>query len=186
VHDLEQRAVDRVSPRYVIDGAASRVVVRARSNIHDTETRWMGLSGAIDADADALVAGSAAAEVAAEVAVDMTRHDAGDFLRNRKLRKDLEVERFREARFRLDRLRDVVARGGGSFAAAAEGAIAWHGREVAVTAAGEGAFAGDELRASARFELDVRGFGVEPPRFLMFRVEDVVAVEVVLVARRRG
>jgi polyisoprenoid-binding protein YceI len=169
-----------VSPRYVIDGAASRVLVRARSSIHDTETRWSALSGTIDADPDDLAGGA----VAAEIAVDMTRHDAGDFLRNRKLRKDLEVDRFPEARFRLAGLRDVVARGGGSFAAAADGAIAWHGREVAVVAAGEGAFAGDELRASARFELDVRGFGVEPPRFLMFKVEDVVSVEVSLVARR--
>jgi polyisoprenoid-binding protein YceI len=167
-------------PRYVIDSAASRLLVTARSSIHDTETRWRQLAGTIDADPSDL-AGSPAA---AEVVVDMTTADAGDFLRNRKLRKDLELERYREARFRLQRLREVVARGAGSFAATADGTIAWHGREVAVSASGDGTFAGVELRATARFELDVRAFGVEPPRFLMFKVEDVVAVEVSLVARR--
>lgn len=162
--------------RYLI-GGDSRVVVTARSSIHDTVTRWTALSGTIDADAADLTQG-----VAAEVVVDMTRHDAGDFLRNRKLRSDLEVYRFPEARFRLERLRDVAARGPG-FAAVAEGVLAWHGREVAVSAAGEGAFDEAGLRATARFELDVRALGVEPPRFLMFKVEEVVAVEVVLVAR---
>ncbi len=167
-------------PRYAIDRAASRVVVKARSNIHDTETSWSALSGTIDADAADL----AGLPAAAEVTVDMTRYDAGDFLRNRKLRKDLSVDRYREARYRLTRLHDVVDRGGGRFAAAADGTVSWHGREVAVAAAGEGVFAGDELRATARFDLDVRSFGVDPPRFLMFKVENMVAVEVSLVARR--
>jgi len=166
-------------PRYAIDRAASRVVVKARSNIHDTETTWSELSGSIDADAADL-----AGHAAAEVVVDMTRYDAGDFLRNRKLRKDLSVDRYREARYRLNRLHDVVDRGGGRFAAAADGTVSWHGREVAVAASGEGVFAGDELHATARFDLDVRSFGVDPPRFLMFKVENMVAVEVSLVARR--
>ncbi|HTE52045.1 MAG TPA: YceI family protein [Kofleriaceae bacterium] len=164
---------------YVIDGAASRVAVKARSNIHDTETRWTGVSGRIEADAADL-----AGAVAAEVVIDMTRHDAGDFLRNRKLRKDLEVERYPAARYRLTGLRDVVERGGGRFAATAVGVIAWHGREVAVVAAGEGMVGADQIAATARFDLDVRELGVEPPRFLMFKVEDTVAVVVSLVARR--
>jgi hypothetical protein len=37
-----------------------------------------------------------------------------------------------------------------------------------------------------RFDLDVRSFGVDPPRFLMFKVENVVSVEVSLAARRAG
>ncbi len=168
-------------PRYTIDRAASRVVVKARSNIHDTETSWTALSGTIDADPADL-----AARASAEVVVDMTRYDAGDFLRNRKLRKDLSVERYREARYRLTRLHDVVDRGGGRFTAAADGTVSWHGREVAVAVAGEGVFAGDELRATVRFDLDVRSLGVNPPRFLMFKVENTVAVEVSLAARREA
>jgi polyisoprenoid-binding protein YceI len=168
-------------PRYAIDRAASRVVVRARSNIHDTDTSWTALSGTIDADPADL-----AANAAADVTVDMTQYDAGDFLRNRKLRKDLSVDRHREARYRLIRLHDVVDRGGGRFTAGADGTVSWHGREVPVALAGEGVIAGDQLRATARFDLDVRSFGVDPPRFLMFKVENIVSVEVSLVARRSG
>jgi polyisoprenoid-binding protein YceI len=156
---------------------SGRVVVRARSSIHDTDTVWGALAGTITADPADL------AGAAAEVAVDMTRYDAGDFLKNRKVKKDLEVERYPTARFRLAALRDVVETSPGHFTARAEGAIEWHGRTVAISAAGEGTVGASELDATARFELDVRGFGVEPPRFLMFKVEEVVAVEVRLVAR---
>jgi polyisoprenoid-binding protein YceI len=167
------------SKRYLIDRAGSRVVVSARSSIHDTRTRWDALSGAIEADAGDLSGG----QVAAEVAVDMTHYDAGDFLKNRKIKKDLEVERHPTARFSLSRLTQVVEVEPGRFTARAEGVIAWHGREVEVVAEGEGRFEGDRLSALARFDLDVRGFGIEPPRFLMFKVENVVEVEVTLSAR---
>lgn len=168
-------------PRYAVDGALSRVTVNARSNIHSTRTEWTALSGTIEVDPTDL----AGKPAVAELQVDMTRYDAGDFLRNRKLRKDLEVERFPQASFRLVRLSDVAEKsGGGRFTASAVGVISWHGRELTVSADGEGTIGDDELRATARFEMDVRAFGVEPPRFLMFKVENVVAVDVLVVARR--
>ena len=165
---------------YAIDSGA--VVVNARSTIHDTRTRWDSLSGRIEADPADLAGGAAAVDLA----VDMRRFDAGDFLRNRKLRNDLEVDRHREARFRLTALREVEDRGGGRFAARAEGAIEWRGRSVAIEASGEGELDGRRLRATARFEIDVRAFGVAPPRFLLFKVDDVVAIEVTLTASRAG
>jgi polyisoprenoid-binding protein YceI len=170
VHDL-------VVPVYTIDAGGSRVVVSARSSIHDTRTVWNALSGTVTAEPADL------AGAAAELAVDMTRYDAGDFLKNRKIKKDLEVKKHPTARFRLAALREVAEDRPGHFTARADGVIEWRGRTVSVAAAGEGTLGGAELRATARFELDVRGFGVEPPRFLMFKVEEVVAVEVTLLAR---
>lgn len=162
-------------PAYRIE--SGRVVVRARSSIHDTDTVWDAVSGTITADPADL----AAAEV--ELAVDMTRYDAGDFLRNRKLKKDLGLEKYPTARFRLAALREVAEVAEGRFTARAEGTIEWRTRTVSIAAKGDGTLDASELRATARFDLDVRGFGVEPPRFLMFKVENVVAVEVTLVAR---
>lgn len=167
-------------PIFDIEGAGSRVVVSARSSIHDTRTVWDSLSGTVTADPGDLGSGADA-----DLTVDMTRYDAGDFLKNRKIKKDLEVEKHPIARFRLDALREVAEAGPGRFTARAEGAIEWRGHSVPVVATGEGTVQAGELRATARFELDVRAFGVEPPRFLMFKVEEVVAVEVSLVARAR-
>ena len=163
-------------PVYRIE-SGSRVVVLARSSIHDTDTVWDALSGTVTADPADL----ARAEV--ELAVDMSRYDAGDFFKNRRLKKDLGVDKYPTARFRLASLREVSEVGPGKFTARAEGTIEWRTRTVSIAASGEGTLDAAQLRATARFDLDVRGFGVEPPRFLMFKVENVVAVEVTLVAR---
>ncbi len=156
-----------------------RVVSTARSSIHDTRTEWSTLAGTIEADPTTLTAG----EAKAEIAVDMRAFDAGDFLKNRKLKKDLGVERHPEARFSLRGLRDVVDRGGGRFDAIADGEIAWRGRTAAIEARGSGTLDAVSLEATARFELDVTSLGVTPPRILMFKVEEVVTVEVELSAR---
>ena len=171
MHDLTRFAV----------GAGSRVVVSARSSIHDTRTVWDAVGGTIE-----LAPGDPAAGARAAITVDMRRHDAGDFLRNRKVKKDLEVDRYPEARFVLEALDDVVQDGEGRFRARARGLLEWHGRTVKVEAVGEAEIGGGALRATGRFELDVRTLGVEPPRFFVFKVEEVVAVEVTLAARAAG
>jgi polyisoprenoid-binding protein YceI len=163
-------------PVYRIE-SGSRVVVLARSSIHDTDTVWDAVSGTVTADAADL------ARAQVELAVDMTRYDAGDFFKNRRLKKDLGVEKYPTARFRLAALREVVEVEPGKFTARAEGTIEWRTRTVSIAASGEGTVDAGQLRATARFDVDVRGFGVEPPRFLMFKVENVVAVEVTLIAR---
>ena len=167
-------------PVFHIEGAGSRVVVSARSSIHDTKTVWDSVSGTVTADPADLAAGADA-----DLTVDMTRYDAGDFLKNRKLRKDLELERHPTARYRLDRLAlnasDAAGVGG-----AATGTLSWRGRDLELTTPGTARVDAAGFSAVARFELDVRRLGVTPPRFLMFKVEDVVAVEVTLEGRARA
>ena len=162
--------------RYTVDASRSAVVVRARSTIHDTTTRWNRVSGQVTADPDQLAGGA----TEARLTVDMTAFDAGDWLRNRKLRKDMDVERHPTATFELAGLRDVVRHDDGSFTATASGSLRWRDREVPVTASGRGTVEPGGIDATASFELDVRDLGVEPPRFLMLKVEAVVAVEVTL------
>lgn len=161
-------------PRYRVDSAATRVVCHARSSIHDTRTVWDQVTGTVDADADAI------SEAKAELSVDMTAFDAGDFLKNRKLKKDLDVGRHPEATFRLTGLDDVNRKDDGSFEATARGMISWHGRDADITAAGTGKLSDSDLDATAKFDLDVTDLGIEPPKFLMFKVEKVVSIEVSL------
>ncbi len=161
-------------PRYAV-GAGSTLVVRARSSLHDTRTVWSAVSGEVTADPATL----ATAGATASFTVDMTRFDAGDFLKNRKLRKDFELEDHPQATFTLTGLRDVVD-DGGRFRATATGVLRWRGREVELTVAGEGTLDASRLAATGRVELDIRTLGLTAPRFLMFKMEDVVTVEVTL------
>jgi polyisoprenoid-binding protein YceI len=162
--------------RYVV-AAGSSLVVKARSSIHDTRTVWSKVTGEVTADAATL----ASAGAAATFQVDMTAFDAGDFLKNRKLRKDFDLEQHPQATFTLTGLRDVVGDGAqGRFRANADGVLRWRGREVTLTVAGEGTLDGARLAAVGRFELDIKRLGLAAPRFLMFKVEDEVTVEVTL------
>ena len=154
-------------------GSGSKLLVKATSSIHDTTTTWSVVQGDVEADPETL----ATAGATARFRVDMTQFDAGDWLKNRKLRKDFDMDAHPSATFELRALRDVV-RDGPTFKATADGVVKWRGKEVALALVGEGKLDGQTLEAKATFELDIKRFGLAAPRFLMFKVEDEVAVEV--------
>src|SRR5688500_5582689 len=101
---------------YRVETARSTLTVRARSSIHDTTTTWSAITGTAEADPATLETAGATASFQ----VDMTVFDAGDWLKNRKLRKDLDVEHHPRATIEVRRLRDVVRTEGGRFRATAE------------------------------------------------------------------
>jgi hypothetical protein len=156
-------------------GAGSKLLVQARSKLHDTTTTWNVIRGEVEADAETL----ATAGATARLVVDMTQFDAGDWLRNRKIKKDFEMEAHPEAVFELRGVRDVV-RNGAEFTATADGVVRWRGREAALVIAGKGTLDGRGLAASGTFELDIRKLGLSAPRFLMFKMEDEVEIQVTL------
>jgi polyisoprenoid-binding protein YceI len=154
---------------------AGTLTVEARSRLHDTRTVWNQITGEIIADPDTL----ATAGATARFDVDMTAFDAGDFLKNRKLRKDFDLEHHPRASFELERLTGVV-RDGATFTATAEGTLGWRGRQLGLVLAGRGTLDDMGVSASATFELDIRDLGLSAPRFLIFKVEDEVTVSVAI------
>jgi len=97
-----------------VSGHDGKLTVRARSRIHERPPVWDRISGDVEADPDTL----ATAGAAATFRVDMTAFDAGDWLRNRKLRKDFDLDGHPAATFELQALRDVQ-RDGAAFTATA-------------------------------------------------------------------
>jgi polyisoprenoid-binding protein YceI len=161
-------------PKYTV-GGGSKITVRARSRIHDTTTVWDRVAGDVEAAADTL----ASAGAVARFTVDMSKFDAGDWLKNRKLKSDFELERYPQAIFELGAVRDVV-RDGNRFTATADGTLTWRGKSVPLTIKGTGTLDDRTIRATGSFELDIRTLGLAAPKFLMFKVEDEVTVEVAL------
>jgi hypothetical protein len=150
--------------RYSI--GAGKLTVKARSSVHDTTTVWDKITGSVDASADAI-----------EQAIDMTKFDAGDFLKNRKLRKDFAMEDHPSATFTLDRVSDVK-RDGSRFTAKAEGTLRWRGKDVALVLSGQGTLDDKQVEARATFELDIKRLGLSAPKFFVFKMEDEVTIEV--------
>ena len=177
-------------PVYRVDSQRSRIVVRARSSVHDTSTTWSQITGQLDADAATLDSAGATGSFQ----VDMMSYDAGDWLKNRKLKKDFDLPGHPTATFELQQVSDVKPAGPAAsgdapgseaarFSATAIGLLRWRGKELTVTVRGDGQMTGDALHADGAFELDIRQLGLQPPRFLMFKVEDEVTVEITIHAR---
>ena len=155
--------------KYAVSGG--KLTVKARSSVHDTTTVWDKVTGDVDADASAIE------QAKATFSVDMTKFDAGDFLKNRKLRKDFEMDAHPTATFQLTRVSDVV-RDGAKFTAKAEGTLTWRGKQVVLALAGQGTLDEKHVEAKGSFELDIRRLGLSAPRFFMIKMEDEVTVEV--------
>ena len=124
-----------------------KLTVKARSSVHDTTTVWNKVTGDVDADPDAIE------RATATFSVDMTSFDAGDWLKNRKLRKDFDLDQHATATFTLERVSDVM-RDGDRFTAKAEGTLRWRGKDVVLQLAGRGTLDKQRLEATATFELD--------------------------------
>lgn len=156
--------------KYAVTG---KLTVQARSSVHDTTTRWDKITGEVDADPDAIEAARG------NFSVDMTVFDAGDWLKNRKLRKDFELEAHPTATFSLEAV-SLSKRDANAFEATAKGTLRWRGKVVPLELAGKGTLDARRLAATASFELDIKRLGLQAPRFFMFKVEDVVTVAVTL------
>ncbi|TMQ05513.1 MAG: YceI family protein [Deltaproteobacteria bacterium] len=150
------------------------LTVQARSRIHDTTTVWHRITGEIVADPEDL-ADVGPGGTQARFEVDMTAFDAGDFLKNRKLRKDFDLEAHPRASFALTGLTDVV-KTGATFTATARGTLSWRGKQIELVLAGRGTLDDMAVSAHATFDLDIRRLGLSAPRFLMFKVEDEVTI----------
>ena len=155
--------------KYRVEGG--KLKVEARSRVHDTTTTWDKISGEVEADPEAIE------KATATFTVDMTSFDAGDWLKNRKLRKDFDMDGNPRATFTLRKVSEVV-RDGSKFTAKAEGTLAWRGKEVALVLSGSGSLDGARLEATGTFVLDIRQLGLSAPRFFMIKMEDEVAVDV--------
>ncbi len=163
-------------PSYTIDSKASKLVVTARSSVHDTDCLWTGITGSIDADLGQLEG------TQAEVSVDMTTADAGDWLKNRKMRKDMDFERHPKATIQIDSLSNVQA-DGDKVSATLEGTLSWRGKSISVSVRGEGKLDDNELRAEGKFDLDITQLGIKPPKILMIKIGDIVNCTALIVAR---
>lgn len=156
--------------RYVL--TAGRVVVTARSALHDTRCLFPRMTGEVDFDP------AEPQRARAEIRLDLRELDAGDRLKTWKLRGTIAPERYPLATFSLARIDRFEELAGGNVRAVAVGTLAWHDHKVELRAAGDATITPRAIMARAQFDLDVRSVGVAPPKFLMFKIDEVVSVQV--------
>ncbi len=157
---------------YRVDSKTSKLIVTARSSVHDTEILWQGITGNINAET-----GDNAKQMQASIEVDMTTADAGDWLKNRKMRKDMQFDKHPKASFVLDSV-DALSQEGEHMTATLTGTLSWRGKSMPVTVTGDGDLGTKKLVAKGSFDIDMTKLGITPPKILMIKVQDVVNCQI--------
>ena len=164
--------------RYHILSERSRLTIAGRSSVHGIRLTADGVEGWLDllledGGIDLLTA------TGAQLSVPVRRFRSGNPLEDRELRRRVDARRFPSVDATLTNLAPTGSVGRYH----ATGDITFHG----VTRAHEGdvtltALGDDRVRVQGRTTVDIRPFGVEPPRLLGLRVEPEVEVALDVVA----
>lgn len=166
--------------RYRIVPERSWVEIRARSNVHPIETRTVGLVGAIElvllsdgrVDLDSPSSGT--------VSLRVENLSSGNPLQDRELRRRIDARRHPTVDGVLVEMRETptvdryFVRGDVTF----RGVTRTVEDEMTVTGTGNAT----DLQLEGEAIFDIRDFGMDPPKILLFRVEPEVRVKAHIVA----
>jgi polyisoprenoid-binding protein YceI len=169
--------------RYDIVPERSQVLIEATSSVHPINSRTDGLEGFVELEVGETGRVDTTAEPSGELSLRVERLSSGNALEDRELRRRVDMRRFPTIDGRLTTLHDTgrddryVVRGDLTF----RGVTNSYEDEMTIAR-----FDDETLHLEGRSTFDIRDFGMEPPRILMFRVHPEVAVTVTIVARKEG
>ena len=151
--------------------ARSIVRVEAHAPLHSTHAEGRGVSGHVSFDPVDL-----AGTLKMDVSVEIASLRSGDRLLDSKSLSHVDANRHPTARFVLDEASGTAA------ALRVEGKLSWRGYELPFATTARAEVGPAQVSGRATFELDMRRFGLVAPKLLFLKVEDVVKVEVEIVA----
>jgi polyisoprenoid-binding protein YceI len=159
------------------------VWIEARSNVHPIHSRADGLEGYVDLDADGAGQVDPGREPAGKLSFAVSRLTSGNGLEDRELQKRVDSRRFPTIDGVLTGMTSSTV--DGSYRVS--GDLTFRG----VTRRCEDDMTVDFVDAetvtlAGASTFDIRDFGMEPPKILMFKVEPTVQVRVEIIAEREG
>lgn len=166
-------------PRFVIDTARSTVDVGLRVNLYPSHLTATGIRGTAEFELDERGGVKLDRPLSADVTLPASALNSGFGLQDWEMRRRLDVARYPEFRLRVVHGERIDA-GDGRYSATAR--LTMHGRTRDVTGTVRLSLAGSTLDAVAEATIDMRDFGVDPPRLLALRVEPEVDVTAHVVA----
>jgi polyisoprenoid-binding protein YceI len=167
--------------RYRIIPERSYVWVDARSSVHRFHAQANGLAGFVDLALSPEGVIDAASTAAGQLSLAVNRLSAGNPVEDRELQRRTDASRYPKIEGVLDQI--VPSGDYGKYRVSGE--ITFRGvarrcdDEMTVAA-----LDADTVQLTGKSRFDIRDFGMEPPRALMFRMEPEVEVRVEIVAAR--
>jgi polyisoprenoid-binding protein YceI len=167
--------------RYRIVPGRSRVWIEARSSLHPIHTETTGLEGWLDLEVHDGGRVDVAAAPGAHLELPVAQLSSGNPLEDRELRRRIDARRYPTIAGDLTLMQETGEDG----RYLVEGDLTFKG----VTRRYEDemtleAVDGEMVILAGEKSFDVRDFGMEPPRILLFKVEPDVTVKVAIVAEK--
>ena len=167
--------------RYRIVPGRSRVWIEARSSLHPIRTETTGLEGWLDLEVHDGGQVDVAAAPGAHLELPVDQLSSGNPLEDRELRRRIDARRYPTIAGDLTLMQETGEDG----RYLVEGDLTFKG----VTRRYEDemtleAVDGEMVILAGEKSFDVRDFGMEPPRILLFKVEPDVTVKVAIVAEK--
>ena len=170
--------------RYRIGPERSQVFMDARSSLHPIHTRTSGLEGFLDVDVRSDGRVNLQVPAYAKLSLPVDRLASGNALEDRELKRRIDARRFPT----IDGELRALEESGEDGRYRARGELTFKGRtntyEDEITIAASADNHQQLLTIAGAHTFDIRDFGMEPPKILMFRVQPDVTVRIEVVAKR--
>lgn len=164
---------------YRIDPERSEVQIDAKSSLHPIHTSTRGLEGSLELEVPGGGGVNVQSPARAKLSFPVDQLSSGNALEDRELKRRIDARRFPSIDGVLDELRETgredryLARGDLTF----RGVTNTYEDEITIEHRDE-----RTLRLAGEHTFDIRDFGMEPPKILMFRVDPDVKVRVEIIA----
>lgn len=165
--------------QYEILPERTRIWADARSSLHPIHVETAGLTGVLEAD---IVGGTVRLGLPTHIELEVERLQSHNSLIDMDLRRRLEARKYKHIKGDLKSAAPL-----GGLHLRLKGDLSIHGvvRSLAVDVRAR-VVGEDQVEVEGEKVIDMRDFGLTPPRFLGFRVEPTVKVRARLVAQRKS
>jgi polyisoprenoid-binding protein YceI len=155
----------------------SRLTATAQSSVHPIHAEATRLTGSIDIT---LADGALDLSNPPEAMIELRLADlhADNQLYNTELKRRIDARRYPTI---TGSVTDVQTAPGGGYAVG--GDLSLHGVTAHVNGSADLRMEGQELFVNGQLDLDIRNFGLNPPRILMLKVQPAVRVTIDIVAK---
>jgi polyisoprenoid-binding protein YceI len=168
-------------PRFRVDTGKSTVEVGLRVNLHPSHIRASALSGHIDCELDAAGKPRLDAPYGAELTLPVDAIKSGNGLQDREMRRRFDAGRYPTITARVTKGEALAEEG--HYRAVAQ--LTMHGQTRKIAAEVDLHINGKTMTVDGQQVINVKGFGIDPPRLIFLRVEPDVDISVHIVARHQ-
>ena len=169
-------------PRFRVNTAQSTVKVGLRVNLHPSHINANALSGVIECEVDEQGKPRLDQPYSAELTLPVDAIKSGNSIQDREMRRRFDVSRYPTITATVTH--GEALEGEGRYRAAAQ--LTMHGQTREITGDVQLGVNGTTMSIDGQQVINVKEFGIDPPRLIILKVEPDVDLQVHIVAERES